>query len=328
MGGSRRKADRPAAASCSVTAADLLTASIVGRKFVWRDSMLHGRRLPVVVDGGPGEQAEMARKTSLSLETLVALGAEKLAQIVLDEAMANAPFREKANAALAGAKGADAVAALIDSRPRRGRRHPHRAAIARVGPRLLGSHAKGSRRGRSVYRRQTGNRQRPGRPRSVPDPGGAAARMAPGPFARSGKAAGGGTISTKPCPGRAGSIAVDSPMPRRPTLPRAGSGAPMTSSELIWRREFWKLRATARRRKRCAGGRSKPRSIPPHYKTSSKNWATSRRMTKSREPSLMLRRARKSIWRWLSLSDGRASTAPKNLCWAMLADGMAAITAP
>ena len=57
----------------------------------------------------------MARK-SLSLETLVALGNEKLAQIVLDEAMANAPFREKANAALAGAKGADALAALIDRR--------------------------------------------------------------------------------------------------------------------------------------------------------------------------------------------------------------------
>ncbi|MGO8739151.1 DUF6880 family protein [Rhodoblastus sp.] len=58
----------------------------------------------------------MARKTSLSLENLAALGAEKLAQIILDEAQNNAPFRKKANAALAGAKGAEAVAALIDRR--------------------------------------------------------------------------------------------------------------------------------------------------------------------------------------------------------------------
>lgn len=58
----------------------------------------------------------MARKTSLSLENLAALGAEKLAQLVLDEANGNAPFRKKANAALAGAKGAEAVAALIDRR--------------------------------------------------------------------------------------------------------------------------------------------------------------------------------------------------------------------
>ena len=60
----------------------------------------------------------MARKTSssLSLENLVALGAEKLAQLVLDETRANAPFRKKINAALAGAKGAEAVAALIDRR--------------------------------------------------------------------------------------------------------------------------------------------------------------------------------------------------------------------
>ena len=60
----------------------------------------------------------MARKTSssLSFENLVALGAEKLAQLVLDEARVNAPFRKKANAALAGAKGAEAVAALIDRR--------------------------------------------------------------------------------------------------------------------------------------------------------------------------------------------------------------------
>ncbi|MCW2283162.1 hypothetical protein M2323_000932 [Rhodoblastus acidophilus] len=58
----------------------------------------------------------MAHKTSLSLENLVALGTEKLAQIILDETKANAPFRKKVNAALAGAKGPEAVAALIDRR--------------------------------------------------------------------------------------------------------------------------------------------------------------------------------------------------------------------
>ncbi len=58
----------------------------------------------------------MARKTSLSLENLAALGAEKLAQIILDEAQGSAPFRKKVNAALAGAKGPEAVAALIDRR--------------------------------------------------------------------------------------------------------------------------------------------------------------------------------------------------------------------
>jgi hypothetical protein len=63
----------------------------------------------------------MARKTSLSLENLAALGAEKLARIILDDARGNAPFRKKANAALAGAKGPEAVAGLIDRRlwPRR-----------------------------------------------------------------------------------------------------------------------------------------------------------------------------------------------------------------
>jgi hypothetical protein len=58
----------------------------------------------------------MARKTWLSLENLAALGAEKLAQLILDEAKANTPFRKKANADLAGSKGAEAVAALIDRR--------------------------------------------------------------------------------------------------------------------------------------------------------------------------------------------------------------------
>lgn len=58
----------------------------------------------------------MARKTTLSVESLIALGAEKLARMILDEAEDNAAFRKRANAALAGAQGPDKVAALIDRR--------------------------------------------------------------------------------------------------------------------------------------------------------------------------------------------------------------------
>lgn len=58
----------------------------------------------------------MARKPSLTLESLIELGAPKLAALILDETKANAPFRKRANAALAGAQGADVVAALIDRR--------------------------------------------------------------------------------------------------------------------------------------------------------------------------------------------------------------------
>jgi hypothetical protein len=58
----------------------------------------------------------MARKPTLTLEALVALGTEKLAEIMLDEAQANPAFRKRVNAALAGTKGAGAVAKLIDRR--------------------------------------------------------------------------------------------------------------------------------------------------------------------------------------------------------------------
>ncbi|TWB27250.1 hypothetical protein FBZ91_13529 [Nitrospirillum viridazoti] len=58
----------------------------------------------------------MARKPALSVESLVALGPEKLAQIILDEAADSAPFRKRVNAALAALKGPDAVAKLIDRR--------------------------------------------------------------------------------------------------------------------------------------------------------------------------------------------------------------------
>jgi len=58
----------------------------------------------------------MARKPALTAENLIELGARKLAELILDEAKTNAPFRKRANAALAGAQGADAVAALVDRR--------------------------------------------------------------------------------------------------------------------------------------------------------------------------------------------------------------------
>ena len=58
----------------------------------------------------------MARRATLTQETLVALGADKLAKLILDEAQRNAPFKRIVMAALAGAKGPDAVAAIIDRR--------------------------------------------------------------------------------------------------------------------------------------------------------------------------------------------------------------------
>lgn len=58
----------------------------------------------------------MARKSALSTETLTELGAEKLARLVLDEAERNASFRKLVSAALAGQKGPEAVAKLVDRR--------------------------------------------------------------------------------------------------------------------------------------------------------------------------------------------------------------------
>ena len=58
----------------------------------------------------------MARRATLTKETLVALGADKLAKLIVDEAQHNAPFKRTVSAALAGAKGPDAVAAIIDRR--------------------------------------------------------------------------------------------------------------------------------------------------------------------------------------------------------------------
>ena len=58
----------------------------------------------------------MARRAALTSENLIALGAEKLATIILDEAGRNAPFKKLVAAALAGAQGPKAVAAVVDRR--------------------------------------------------------------------------------------------------------------------------------------------------------------------------------------------------------------------
>ena len=58
----------------------------------------------------------MVRKPALSLETLVPLGIDKLARLVLDEAESNKAFRKVVTAALAAQKGPEAVAKIIDRR--------------------------------------------------------------------------------------------------------------------------------------------------------------------------------------------------------------------
>ena len=58
----------------------------------------------------------MARKPSLSIEKLSELSAQKLAQLVLDEAERNAGFRRQVKAALAAKSGPEGIAKLIDRR--------------------------------------------------------------------------------------------------------------------------------------------------------------------------------------------------------------------
>ena len=58
----------------------------------------------------------MARRATLTHEALVALGPDKLAKLVVDEAGRNAGFKRIVNAALAGARGPDAVAAVVNRR--------------------------------------------------------------------------------------------------------------------------------------------------------------------------------------------------------------------
>ena len=58
----------------------------------------------------------MVRKAALDVETLKALGADRLARLVLEEAERDASFRKIVKAALAATKGPEAVAKLIDRR--------------------------------------------------------------------------------------------------------------------------------------------------------------------------------------------------------------------
>lgn len=58
----------------------------------------------------------MTRKPTLSTDKLKELGAEKLAQLVLEEAERNAGFRRQVKAAMAGKSGPEAIARLIDRR--------------------------------------------------------------------------------------------------------------------------------------------------------------------------------------------------------------------
>ena len=58
----------------------------------------------------------MTRRATLTQEALTALGADKLGKLVLDEVGRNAAFKKIVTAALAGAKGPDAVAAMVDRR--------------------------------------------------------------------------------------------------------------------------------------------------------------------------------------------------------------------
>ncbi len=59
----------------------------------------------------------MTAKATLTIEALLALGAERLAGLVLDEAGHNGSFKKMVAAALAGAKRPAAVAAIVDRRP-------------------------------------------------------------------------------------------------------------------------------------------------------------------------------------------------------------------
>lgn len=58
----------------------------------------------------------MARKPTMTLETLTALGAGKLAQLALDEAERNPAFRKLVKAAVAGQKGPEEVGKIVDRR--------------------------------------------------------------------------------------------------------------------------------------------------------------------------------------------------------------------
>jgi hypothetical protein len=58
----------------------------------------------------------MAPAPTLTREALVELGAERLAELALEEAARNGPFKKLVLAALAAARGPAAVAAIVDKR--------------------------------------------------------------------------------------------------------------------------------------------------------------------------------------------------------------------
>ena len=58
----------------------------------------------------------MARAAPLRIESLIALGAERLAELALGEAETNAAFGKLLTAAVAASRGPDAVAAIVDKR--------------------------------------------------------------------------------------------------------------------------------------------------------------------------------------------------------------------
>ena len=61
----------------------------------------------------------MAKKKTLNLENLSALGVERLARLVIDASARDAGFKKYVAAALASADGPEAIAALIDQRLKR-----------------------------------------------------------------------------------------------------------------------------------------------------------------------------------------------------------------
>ena len=58
----------------------------------------------------------MARRATLTHDALIALGPEKLARLVLDEAGRNTGFKRLVSAALAASQGPEAIAAVVDRR--------------------------------------------------------------------------------------------------------------------------------------------------------------------------------------------------------------------
>ncbi|WP_096784774.1 DUF6880 family protein [Rhodobacter sp. CZR27] len=58
----------------------------------------------------------MARKPALDIETLLKLGPEKLARLVLDETQDNPGFKRRVSAAVAGTAGPEAIAKIVDRR--------------------------------------------------------------------------------------------------------------------------------------------------------------------------------------------------------------------